>query len=93
MRRYTDDGWLLKAKPSRGFELTKHIEALIDQLKSHVDRIASLPAAAEVYVRCDICDYEFRRTDLSLSKKAIGGIASLGADLVIDYYDLSDKGE
>ncbi len=91
VRQHKDDGWMLKANYSQGVQLTKYIEALVDQVESKADRFQNLPPATTVYVRCDICDHEFRRTDLGLSKKAIQGIAKLGADVDIDYYDLSDN--
>jgi hypothetical protein len=89
IHRYKDDGWVLKANYSRGVELTRYVEALIEQIKPSADRFHQLPAAVKVYVECAICDYQFRRTQLALSKKAVRGIARLGAELDIDYYDLS----
>jgi hypothetical protein len=89
IRQHKDDGWELRANYSRGVELTKYVEALVDQVESKADRFHNLPPVTTVYVRCDICDYEFRRTALGLSKKAIQGIAKLGAEVDIDYYDRS----
>jgi Domain of unknown function (DUF4279) len=88
-RAFKDNGWELQAKNSRDVELTKYVENLMAKLNGKLDRFASLPAEAVMYVLCDICDHEFRRTDLSLSKKAIQGLANLGVDIEIDYYDLS----
>jgi hypothetical protein len=88
-RVYKDAGGKLKGKSVQGWVLAKHVEALIKQVERRADRFASLPTDALVYVRCDICDYEFRQTDLGLSRKAVEGLAMIGAEIDIDYYDLS----
>jgi hypothetical protein len=93
IRQHKDDGWMLKANYSQGVQLTKYVEALVERVEPKADRFQNLPPAATVYIRCDICDHEFRRTALGLSKKAVQGIARLGAELDIDYYDLSDNDE
>jgi hypothetical protein len=86
-RRYKDNGWELKVSHHRGTELTKHLESLIARLER--SRFKAIRKNADAYLECEIYDYEFRRTDLSLSRKAISGLSDLGLEVDIDYYDLS----
>lgn len=86
---HKDSAWLFKGKAVAGFELTKHVEALLKQIEPYMERFAHLPPDITIYISCGVCDYEFRRSNLSLSRSAIEGLAKLGAEIDIDYYDLS----
>lgn len=88
-RKHKDSGWRLKGKPVAGFNLSKHVEALVKQLEPYAERFPQLPEEASLYVQCDVCDYEFRKSNLSLSRDAVAGVSKLGAEIDIDYYDLS----
>jgi len=91
--KHKDSGWLLKGKPVAGFNLSKHVEALVKQLEPYTERFSRLPKEASLYVKCDVCDYEFRKSNLSLSRAAVAAVAKLGAEVDIDYYDLSDHSD
>jgi len=84
-----ENRWIVSAPSSASMSLGDHILRLLEQLKPATSRFALLPSDAKVQVYCVVYDYH-RRVILSVPATALASIAALGADLNLDYYDMTD---
>lgn len=87
--RREDNRWILNAACDTTVALREQVDSLLEQVSPAASRFAGLPSEARVQIFCAVYDSD-RAVDLSFSKKAVEKIAALGAEINIDYYDLTD---
>jgi hypothetical protein len=80
--------WILDAPCERTAPLSEQVDSLLEQVFPIAEKFASLPKEAKVQLFCVVYDHE-RSVVLGFSEQAIAKIAALGAEINIDYYDLS----
>jgi hypothetical protein len=81
--------WLLDSGCPTAATLTDQVAAVVRQVEGAAPRFADLPKGTTVTLSCAIYDYS-RDVALVFDAPVISALAAIGADLNIDYYDLTE---
>lgn len=84
-----DNAWVLDAGCPETDTLSRQIEAVLKKASHAAPAFANLPPGVSVQLFCAISDYE-RAVVLEFPRQVICELAALGAQISIDYYDLSE---
>jgi hypothetical protein len=80
--------WTLEAVSDRSAPLHEHIESLMALMKPATSHLQKISRGASVLLSCVIYDFT-RDVALGFSKEAVESLGAMGAEIDIDYYDLS----
>ena len=86
--RRRDNCWMVAAPCEPTIPLGEQVDILLEFVLPAATRFATLPPDVIVLLSCAVYDYT-RDVVLALSKVAVQRLASLGAEIDIDYYDMS----
>jgi len=84
--------WILDSGRPTTADLADQVTAVVRQVQGSVPGFTDLPQGTTVTLTCAIYDYS-RSVPLVFDASAISALAAIGADLNIDYYDLTEYDE
>lgn len=84
--------WILDSGLPTTAALADQVAAVVKQVEGAAARFTDLPEGSSVTLTCAIYDYS-RDVALVFDTSVITALATIGADLNIDYYDLTEYDE
>lgn len=84
--------WILGSGCPSTASLQDQVAAIVRQVERAAERFRNLPDGASVTLSCAIYDYS-RSVAIGFDASVISALGAIGADLDVDYYDLTQYEE
>ena len=86
------NGWRLDSPAMPAGDFEEQFNVLLKVVMPHSEKFKNLPPQSEVELSCVIYVYD-QRPVISFSADAVRCLASIGATIDVDYYDLTEESE